>query len=229
MRASDSITETCAAASLDLGRIAADGSAWLFGSRASGCAAAASDWDLLVLTPHAKGFRRECIDSLDVVTVGWSSAHTDHWLASELAAHVARYGQLLIGGDDWTYAIDTNEASRRKTARTCGRITAVGRAWPNLNERYRRERAITLRRDIQRALALAGLGTVPPTFFLDQEWAAASRRERARLVDRLDGAMPPELRRALITNSVPGHGEIDGASQTMHSSVIVSRRPQLDV
>ena len=199
--ARESVVAACAWWGVSLDERAAGGSAWLFGSRAAGCSHETSDWDVLIVAANA-GASHERIGSIDLVTVGATGTARGHWLASELAAHVARYGQLLLGRDDWTDAIDTKEASRRKTARTSGRIAAVGRAWPNLNERYRRERAITLRRDIQRALALAELGTVPPTFSLDQEWAAASRRERGRVIDRLDGGMPSELRRALITTGV---------------------------
>lgn len=193
MRRSDIIAAACASAGLDLEARCRDGSMWLFGSRAAGCEHPGSDWDLLIVQPASRVRGRERIGNVDLVTVTtWGAAH-DRFLGSELAAHVARYGQLLIGNDEWSDEVDVGSATRRKLARTSERVVAVSRAWENLLARDQRKWAIAVRREIQRALALADIRTVPPTFFLDQEWSCLGVRERTRTIARLDFCIAREL------------------------------------
>jgi hypothetical protein len=170
---------------------------WLFGSRAAGCARSASDWDLLVLTPNRGHRGRERVAAFDIVTISWDGNAYDGWLGSELAAHAARYGELLFGRDDWTGRVDAEAARCRKNAIVRGRIAAVMRAWQSLDARYRSKWALSLRRDVQRVLALADSRTVPPTLFLDQQWAAHTNRERTSLLARVDAPLGCELGRAM--------------------------------
>lgn len=207
MRTSETLFDACACAGVDLEERCRRGSIWLFGSRAAACARSNSDWDLLVvLTTPPTGRGRERVATIDLVTVTTHGSARDRWLGSELAAHVACYGELLAGRDDWSDAILPSHASRRKSERTCARIASVSRAWAELRPNHRTKWALALRRDIQRSLALARIGTVPPTYVLDQEWAATSRRERERTVACIEPTAATDLRRTIVRADAPASG-----------------------
>ncbi|MCC6878077.1 MAG: nucleotidyltransferase domain-containing protein [Sandaracinaceae bacterium] len=188
---------TCAALGIDLEERAQGGGAWLFGSRAAGCELPSSDWDVLLIVPRETRRGRERIGDLDLVTVSCVAGARERWLGSELSAHVARYGELLLGSDDWVDAIAPELAAHRKLAKVRARIAAVSRAWESLTPNHRARWARDLRRDLQRGLALVDEQTVPPTHLLDAAWTASTRQERQALLARSCAAPTKELARAM--------------------------------
>jgi hypothetical protein len=175
-------------------------SSWLFGSRAAGCARSSSDWDVLVVvpTPETGCSRRVSVGTLDLVVVSVATG-SGSWLASELAAHVADFGQLLFGQDCWRPSVDRVAAAERKLSRTMERAIGLHRAWLSLSMLHRERRALALRLDVQRADALRRRGTVPPTAHLRQEWLSFTPQERRRILAPF--AFPAgRLRRLLLSD-----------------------------
>lgn len=169
----------CAGLALD--EIAATGGGvWCFGSRASGCAHAGSDWDVLLVTRTPVQTRRLRRVELDVVQLGLDEL--DAWAGTELASHVARYGVRLDDGAAITLRSAPQAAADRKREIVTARALRLDRAWAVLQPAQRGYRAIRLRRDLQRATLLAGGAAVPPTALLDAEWSAA----------------PPAVRRSVL-------------------------------
>lgn len=158
-------------------------SVWLFGSRAAGCATPNSDWDFLVLSPSNPAWSRQHRGTADIVHARYDTPlESSSWLCSELAAHVAVYGELLSGRDDWTPHILPLVAAERKRETTIRRALALTRVQSFLSGRLRAARVLAVRRDVQRVWWLTRRQTVPPSAVLDAEWWTMSSRDQSRLV-----------------------------------------------
>jgi hypothetical protein len=181
MRKDDAL-HACSSVGLDLERSTWGGTAWLFGSRAAGCAMSQSDWDIVILSPLATTSSHSNHGNVDLVIVKWSSDAARSWLASELAVHVAEYGRIIAGAEERDWSVDRVEAYRSKLKRIRSRAVAVAGAWNNLSAMHRARWALAIRRDIQRTVSLGVCGSVPPTFILDQAWTRASGAERLRTI-----------------------------------------------
>jgi Nucleotidyltransferase domain len=152
----------------------------LFGSRAAGLARSGSDWDLLVV---GEGHSRHT-PAIDLVWLPPQELATKAWLASELAGHVARWGDWIHGAPDWTASVTRSTAAADgKAHRVASRLAALERAWDLLPSAYRRKHHALVRRDLQRHAILARGEPVPPSPVLDDAWVAyvAPRDELLRL------------------------------------------------
>ncbi|WNG46821.1 hypothetical protein F0U60_23880 [Archangium minus] len=152
----------------------------LFGSRAAGVSREGSDFDLMCI---GSGLSR-LGPSLDLVFVTPEDCRRKRWLGSELAGHVARYGQWLVGEPDWVHRVRPSlDAKERKAERLRRRLQAVEKSFPLLDALYREKHFALIRRDLQRHDLLAQGEPVPPTPLLDQAWARLphAREELERL------------------------------------------------
>jgi hypothetical protein len=133
----------------------------LFGSRAAGCAAASSDWDLLLVDgvniPRIRGF--------DLVQV---SGH--RWKASELATHVAQHGLWLKGEPPARWHFDFERSALRKRHIVWVRLRALRSGWSRLSLPRKQKQFAILRRDMQRLALLEHHQPIPPRQLLDEEW-----------------------------------------------------------
>lgn len=172
----EALTRTqCESAGLDPDSIR---SIWLFGSRTTPDADANADWDVLAVAPGLDGMRRFRAGALDVVVV--SPEPQAAWLRCDLGVHVARYGQILFGHDEWRAKVDVEQALYSKRERTAGRLQHLGRAWPQLSPRFQLKHGRKLRRDAQMVLSLSREQTVPPRPHLDAGWASMNLTARRR-------------------------------------------------
>lgn len=152
----------------------------LFGSRAAGVSREGSDFDLMCI---GSGLSR-LGPSLDLVFVAPEDCRRERWLGSELAGHVARYGQWLVGEPDWVHRVRPSlDAKERKAEKLRRRLQAVEESFPLLDELYREKHFTLIRRDLQRHELLAQGEPVPPTPLLDQAWVRIpqAREELERL------------------------------------------------
>lgn len=152
----------------------------LFGSRAAGVSRESSDFDLMCI---GSGLSR--LDpSLDLLFVTPEDCRRKRWLGSELAGHIARYGQWLMGEPDWVHRVRPSlDAKERKAEKLRRKLRAVEESFPLLDALYREKHFTLIRRDLQRHELLAQGEPVPPTPLLDQAWARIphAREELERL------------------------------------------------
>jgi hypothetical protein len=142
----------------------------LFGSRAGGCAVAASDWDVLCIGPG----RSQRLGAIDLVWVEPHVVATSVWLGGDLSGHIAAHGRWVHGEPCWELgAVDFAAAARRKEARLARYLRALTDAWNLMGPAYQDKHASSIRRDVQRwSLLLRGL-PVPPSAQLPDPWAGA--------------------------------------------------------
>lgn len=202
MGSSEQTIAICASHGIDLEERAAGGGAWLFGSRAAGCARENSDWDVLIVAPREARAGREKVGKVDLVTVADIKGTRERWLVSELSAHVAHYGQLLTGSENWMGAIDSKQAGQRKLVGVRAQIAGLARAWETLTPYHRVRWSRDLRRDIQRGIALYDQQTVPPTRVLDDLWLESTQRERRTLAIREGNCTSEVLLRAICASGI---------------------------
>jgi hypothetical protein len=154
----------------------------LFGSRAAGVAHERSDWDILCVG-HGSTRRTARID---LVWVTPEERCSRAWLEGELAGHVGRWGQWLVGEPSWREsAIPGPAACEEKQRRIARRVTVWERSWPLCSARLRARYALALRRDLQRHEVLRVGQAVPPSAMLDQVWRDVA--DRGAYLDELAG------------------------------------------
>jgi hypothetical protein len=170
-----------AEASIDLAAILTrGGSAWMFGSRATRCARADSDWDILIVGSE-RGLahelpRRSRLDLVYVDTQDFSM-----WCGSELASHVAVYGRPISVAHK--IIARPTEAAPRKQRVVQERAASLARLWILLQPAQREREVLRLRRDAQRAWHLTMSLAVPPTAMLDEQWSALDASSRCAILD----------------------------------------------
>lgn len=143
----------------------------LFGSRAAGVTHERSDWDILCV---GHGCTRRTA-RIDLLWVSPEERCSRAWLEGELAGHVGRWGQWLVGEPTWREsAVPGPAACEEKRRRIARRVTVWERSWALCSPRLRARYALALRRDLQRHELLRGGQPVPPTAMLDQAWRATS-------------------------------------------------------
>jgi hypothetical protein len=139
----------------------------LFGSRAAGVAGVDSDWDLLCVGEGTSVHNR----NIDLVWVSPMQLSTDRWLGSELASHVAVYGQWLVGEDSWSHCVSISpEAVHHKRQSILFQLSELKRLWSSIIPGWRAKHLRRLRRDVQRLHCLIEKRAVPPTRMLDDLW-----------------------------------------------------------
>lgn len=139
----------------------------LFGSRAAGVARIDSDWDLLCIGDGRSVYN----DKIDLVWISAMQLATDRWLGSELASHVAVYGQWLVGKDSWSHRVSiAPETIRHKCQSILLQLFQLRRLWSNIVPGWRAKHLRRLRRDVQRLHYLIAKRAVPPTRILDDLW-----------------------------------------------------------
>lgn len=141
----------------------------LFGSRAAGVAHERSDWDILCV---GHGCTRRTA-RIDLVWVSPEERCSRAWLEGELAGHVGRWGQWLVGEPTWrASAVPGPAACEEKRRRITLRVAVWERSWALCSSRLRARYALALRRDLQRHELLRDGQAVPPSAMLDQTWRA---------------------------------------------------------
>lgn len=154
----------------------------LFGSRAAGVAHERSDWDILCV---GHGHTRRTAQ-IDLIWVTPEERCSRAWLEGELAGHVGRWGQWLVGEPSWREsAIPGPAACEEKQRRIARRVTVWERSWALCSARLRARYALTLRRDLQRHEVLRVGQAVPPSAMLDQVWRDMA--DRGAYLDELAG------------------------------------------
>jgi hypothetical protein len=107
-----------------------------------------------------------------VVFVTPEDVRGSRWLGSELAGHVARYGQWLVGEPDWVQRVTLScSALERKRNKILHRLRSVEERFSRLDAPYLDKYFVLIRRDLQRHECLANGTPVPPTLELDQGWS----------------------------------------------------------
>ena len=148
----------------------------LFGSWATCEAGPLSDIDLLCVGEGARLKNSQ----VDIVWKTDKEIHSDEWLGSELANHIAAYGFWLSGKDDWTKTVFLSEAALNYKAKLiASRMKRLRSAWESLAFIYRLKHVIKLRRDIQRLGLMESGMPVPPTIQLDAQWSKAGASPHA--------------------------------------------------
>jgi Nucleotidyltransferase domain len=141
----------------------------IFGSRAAGVHRPDSDTDLLIVTPHK---RRIFAVGLDCVLLSPEEVGNSFWLGSELASHIARYGNWIKGVGRWRSNVQISDrAIVRKQKRISSLLNVVDR-WSQLHPIFHMKYRTMLRREVQRLMLLSTYETIPPTAVLDAEWQA---------------------------------------------------------
>ena len=149
----------------------------LFGSRAVGLETRTSDWDVLVVGDS----RIHVPNNVDQVVISRDRLISPNWLGSELAGHVVKYGEWLIGEPSWVKRVASSErAVDRKADRIVRRFLNLERNWSALHAAYREKILVAIRRDLQRLQFLRDGIAVPPTAALDSQWSAEVADPRKR-------------------------------------------------
>jgi hypothetical protein len=157
----------------------------LFGSRAAGCPTEDSDWDLLCIGSGRT--ERRC--SVDLVWIDTAGVYDDKWCGSELANHVAAYGQWITGQGEWATRVFISDAAvRRKQQQIRGHLTGLQRIWRLLASPYAAKRMVRLRREFQRWDLMRSRIAVPPTPSLDHLWL--DPRYRTEVAEAIATAEP---------------------------------------
>lgn len=140
----------------------------VFGSRAARLHSPDSDLDLLVVTPQK---RRIFATGLDCVLMTAEEIDNSFWLGSELASHVAKYGNWIKGVGEWQRNVQISDrAITRKRKRISSVLQNAAQRWSRLHPVFRKKYMITLRRELQRLRLLSSKFPIPPTPQLDSEW-----------------------------------------------------------
>jgi hypothetical protein len=155
----------------------------LFGSRAANVAKEQSDWDLLLIGDGKAVHTRH----LDLIWVSPETIRSRRWLGSELASHVAAYGEWMVGPDEWRRNVCVSPAAvERKRSSIEFRFEELRRVWPSLLAAAKARHMTLLRRDVQRLTLLCAGEAVPPSHYLDDAWMK-------------HGSPPEDLQELLIT------------------------------
>ncbi len=140
----------------------------IFGSRAVGVQRSDSDLDVLVVTGQK---RRVFASGLDCVLMTAEDIDSSFWLGSELASHVAKYGNWVKGSGEWRFGVHIgNRALTRKQNRLSSLLRNAAQRWSRLHPVFQAKYRITIRRELQRLKLLSNQVPIPPTPLLDSEW-----------------------------------------------------------
>lgn len=139
----------------------------VYGSRATSAHGRTSDLDLLCIGVGDR-FKSK---RLHIIWVPESRLRQKRWLGSELATHVAAYGQWIKGENDWAYSTRPNaHALRLVRKRVKGRATAIRQNWEFLLPHLRAKQVTRLRRDLQRLLMMREGNPPVASGTLDTRW-----------------------------------------------------------
>lgn len=178
----------------------------LFGSRAAGLDRQTSDWDVLCIGAG----KPRATQHIDLLWLSHSERNRPEWLSSELAGHVAKWGQWLHGSPDWIeYVRPGNHAVAQKSRRITARAAALARTWHALTPAHQHKHLSLLRRDLQRHLLLQRRAPVPPSVLLDTDFSkgydSEYSRELLQLARRL--SVTPRLVEHLSRTWPEGHAK----------------------
>ena len=140
----------------------------IFGSRAVGVQRSDSDLDVLIVTNQK---RRVFAFGLDCVLITAEDIDSSFWLGSELASHVAKYGNWVKGSGEWRRNVCLSDrAIIRKQKRIFSLLRNSAQRWPRLHPVFQMKYRTTIRRELQRLRLLLNRLPIPPTPLLDSEW-----------------------------------------------------------
>lgn len=138
-----------------------------------GCASDSSDLDVLCVGSGSKSADR----SIDVVWATRSRLESQNWLGSELAGHVAKYGQVLAGQADWMGSTFVAEAAIvRKIHAVVTRSKVLSAFEDQLGSP--RKRKYTVR--IRRTSSVSGCCLLEKLFRPAPSWTGSGTRADAR-------------------------------------------------
>jgi predicted nucleotidyltransferase len=156
----------------------------VFGSCTPGLDMRDSDIDVLVSGIH---FMPKC-RNIDFICIDNNHLLSSEWLSSELASHVVRYGVWLRGEGAWKPLVRIGATAQAHKARRISRISrALFLRWPHVHPLFRRQYALSIRREIQRLVLLRGGRQIPPGRILDRLWSfsLAHRLRVAQCIETL--------------------------------------------
>ena len=137
----------------------------LFGSQAARCSNVDSDWDIFCIS-NSKTTKSHAVD---IVRASPNRIRTTRWLGSELANHIAYYGQVLHGHFNWKDSVFvSNSAIEKKCSRIQKRVENLSPLWSRLAKEYRRKHYSLLANDVLRASLMCMNQPVPPTPLLQE-------------------------------------------------------------
>ena len=144
----------------------------VFGSQATGLQTSISDLDILAIGKHEVAMVLPNVRGVDLVFRTEQEVLSPNWLKSELAGHIAVYGQWLQGVSRWRAKAlellsESNDAAEAKRRRVERLANGLRRHWDRLTPDFRRRNLVTLRREKQRHELLQSGFAVPPTRLLD--------------------------------------------------------------
>ena len=148
----------------------------IFGSRAALVNRRNSDWDILLVGFGEFG---PIPNNVDLVNISYEQVLSREWLGSELAGHIAAYGQWITGSSSWAAStFFSAESRRRKATRIVRRFSTILERWNDMTAEHQNRMAILVRRDIQRYKCLVSGRAVPPGAILDIEFGDASKQNK---------------------------------------------------
>ena len=178
----------------------------IFGSQAAGLQTSSSDLDVLVVSKDPVSKSRLRWAGMDLVFRTEREILSTAWLQSELASHIAEYGQWFKGVGRWrTDALDSlrtsSKAAKSKQLRVNRLVEALSEHWDRLTPDFRRRNIVTLCRESRRYQLLQSGVAVPPTRLLDV-WAERDFVQREIVDDICSAERQPNQLRAILEELV---------------------------
>ena len=202
---------------------------YLFGSRAENVARDDSDWDLLCVG-NCQSLKSRFVD---LVFISEQRARSDDWLGSELASHVASYGELLHGDPIWVKRKKiSTKAVEKKREKIARRVSIVSPWWASFAVSVQKKHIRLIANDLSRLNYLIAGEPVPPTPMLD----STCQDGFCRLVEKfkMENSLPPvciqQLQALSITDcstSPKKSRRVKSANQAMAKMAFDSMRSKL--
>lgn len=140
----------------------------IFGSMSVGLQRPDSDIDILLICNDEYRVKNK---GLDLIAITRETTRSPMWLESELASHIAEYGNWILGTSSWKRDVHIGpRAIANKHRRIIAFLTALGNKWDWLDPVFRDKYSVKLRREVQRLLLLERRTSIPPTKVLDSFW-----------------------------------------------------------
>jgi hypothetical protein len=139
----------------------------VFGSYALSVNTCDSDLDILCIGVG----KRYKSSKLHIIWIPEQRTHSQQWLGSELATHIAAYGVWIKGENNWAYQTKPGRKTiERKKNNILSRLDAAQRHWDDLLPKFQAGQLTKLRRDLQRYQMMQRGKAPAPKPLLDTEW-----------------------------------------------------------
>ena len=140
----------------------------VFGSMSVGLQRPDSDIDVLLVGNDEYRIKNA---GLHLIAITQETTRSPRWLESELASHIAEYGNWILGTSLWKRDVHIgSRAIANKRRRIIAFLKALGGKWACLDPIFQDKYSVKLRREVQRLLLLERRTSVPPTKILDCFW-----------------------------------------------------------